>query len=50
MSNSGALVAGAVAAAPIVVAFVGDRITGIKALSVEVSLAQITVPVQVDLT
>jgi hypothetical protein len=50
VSNSGALVAGAVAAAPIVVAFVGDRITGIKALSVEVSLAQITVPVQVDLT
>jgi len=49
-SDSAALVAGVVAAAPIVVAFVGDRITGIRAFSVEVSLAQITVPVQVDLT
>jgi hypothetical protein len=49
-SDSGALVAGVVAAAPILIAFVGDRITGIRAFSVEVSLAQITVPVQVDLT
>ena len=32
------------------VALLGERITGIKAFSVEVSLAQITVPVQVDLT
>jgi hypothetical protein len=49
-SGSAVLVAGAVAAAPIVVALVGDRITGIKAFSVELSIAQITVPVQVDLT
>lgn len=49
-SDSVALAAGAVAAAPIVVALVGDRITGIKAFSVEVSIAQISVPVQVDLT
>lgn len=49
-SGSVALVAGVVAAAPIVVAFAGDRITGIKAFSVEISLAQVTVPVRVDLT
>ena len=50
VSGSGALVAGVVAAAPIMIALVGDRITGIRAFSVEVSLAQITVPVQIDLT
>ena len=50
VSGTAALVAGLVAAAPILIALVGDRITGIKAFSVEVSLAQITVPVQVDLT
>lgn len=50
VSNPGALVAGAIGAAPIVLALVGDRITGIKAFSVEVSLTQITVPVQADLT
>jgi hypothetical protein len=50
VSGTIALVAGIVAAAPILIAVVGDRITGIKAFSVEVSLAQITVPVQVDLT
>lgn len=49
-AGSAALVAGAVAAAPIVVALVGDRITGIKAFSVELTIAQISVPVQVDLT
>ena len=41
-SGSVALVAGVVAAAPIVVAFAGDRITRIKAFSVEISLAQVT--------
>jgi hypothetical protein len=50
VSGSGALVAGAIAAAPILIAFAGDRITGIKAFSVEISLAQITVRDQVDLT
>lgn len=50
VSGSSALAAGAIAAAPLVVALLGERITGIKAFSVEVSLAQITVPVQVDLT
>lgn len=50
VSGTGALVAGVVAAAPIVIALVGDRITGIKAFSVEISLAQITVREQVDLT
>lgn len=49
-SGSAALVAGAIAAAPIVVALAGDRITGIKAFSVELSIAQIAVPIQVDLT
>ena len=48
--GSSALAAGAIAAVPLVVALLGERITGIKAFSVEVSLAQITVPVQVDLT
>lgn len=48
--DSRALAAGGIAAVPIVVALMGDRITGIKAFSVEVSLAQITVPIQVDLT
>jgi hypothetical protein len=50
VSGSGALVAGVVAAAPIMIALAGDRITGIKAFSVEISLAQITVRDQVDLT
>ena len=50
VSGSSALAAGAIAAIPLVVALLGERITGIKAFSVEVSLAQITVPVQVDLT
>jgi hypothetical protein len=50
VSGTGALVAGAVAAVPIVIAIAGDRITGIKAFSVEISLAQITVPDRVDLT
>ena len=50
VSGSSALAAGAIAAVPLVVALLGERITGIKAFSVEVSLAQITVPVQVDLT
>jgi hypothetical protein len=48
--GTGALVAGAVAAAPVVIALAGDRITGIKAFSVEISLAQITVRDHVDLT
>ncbi len=50
VSGTGALVAGAVAAAPVVIALAGDRITGIKAFSVEISLAQITVRDHVDLT
>jgi hypothetical protein len=50
LSSTGALVVGVVAAAPIMVALVGDRITGVKAFSVEISLAQIAVPVQVGLT
>ena len=50
LSGTGALVAGAVAAAPIVIALAGDRITGIKAFSVEISLAQVTVSDNVDLT
>lgn len=50
VSGSAALIAGAIAAAPIVIAFAGDRVTGIKAFSVEISLAQITVRDQVDLT
>jgi hypothetical protein len=50
VSGSSALAAGAIATIPLVVALLGERITGIKAFSVEVSLAQITVPVQVDLT
>jgi hypothetical protein len=50
VSGTAALAAGIVAAAPIVVALTGDRITGIKAFSVEISLAQITVRDQVDLT
>jgi hypothetical protein len=49
-SGSNALAAGVIAAVPLLVALLGERITGIKAFSVEVSLAQITVPVQVDLT
>lgn len=50
VSGTAALVAGAIAAAPVVVGFAGDRITGIKAFSVEISLAQITVRDHVDLT
>lgn len=50
VSGTAALAAGIVAAAPIIVALVGDRITGVRAFSVELTLAQITVPVHVDLT
>lgn len=43
-----ALVVGLLLAGPIVVALIGDRITGIKAFSVEISLAQVTVSVEGD--
>jgi hypothetical protein len=47
-SVSLALVVGIVAAAPLVIALIGDRITGIKAFSVEISLTEVTVPVEGD--
>jgi hypothetical protein len=47
-SVSVALVVGIVAAAPVVIALIGDRITGIKAFSVEISLIEVTVPVEGD--
>jgi hypothetical protein len=45
-----ALIIGALAAAPALLAMMGERITGIKALSVEISLSQVAVPVEGDLT
>jgi hypothetical protein len=43
-----ALAAGGLAAAPLVVAFVGDRISGISAFSVQISLREVTVPIEGD--
>jgi hypothetical protein len=47
-SLGAALVVGVVAAGPLVIALIGDRITGIKAFSVEISLTEVTVPVEGD--
>jgi hypothetical protein len=41
-----ALIVGAVVASPLALAFVGDRIAGIKAFSVEISLSEVTMPVE----
>jgi hypothetical protein len=41
-SGAGALTVGILAAAPVVVAFIGERITGVKALGVEISLVALT--------
>lgn len=46
--QNAALLLGALLAAPLLIAWVGDRITGIKAFAVEVSLAEVTVPLQTD--
>ncbi len=43
-----ALLVGALVSAPLVVALVGERITGIKAFSVEISLAEVEVAVEGD--
>jgi hypothetical protein len=45
-----ALIAGAAVVAPLVFAYFGDRITGVKALGVEVSLAEVAVRVNVDVS
>jgi len=45
-STTGALVVGALVAAPLALAFISDRITGIKAFSVEISLSEVTVPTE----
>ena len=45
-----ALVIGILLAGPLVVALIGDRITGIKAFSVEIALSQVTVSVDSDLS
>jgi hypothetical protein len=46
-----AAVAGAVIAAPLAIALIGDRVTSLRAFSVEVSLAEVSVPTAaVDLT
>lgn len=37
-------------ASPLALAFVGDRISGIKAFSVEISLSEVTVPVEGNFT
>jgi hypothetical protein len=46
--RSTAIAAGILLAAPIVVGLVGNRITGVKAFSVEISLAEVSVPVEGD--
>ena len=48
-SVTGATTVGMLAAAPVVISLVGDRITQIKAFSVEVSLQRVTVPVARDI-
>jgi hypothetical protein len=40
-STTSALVVGGLATAPLILAFIGDRITGIKAFSVEISLSEV---------
>ncbi len=47
-SAGSALVVGILAAAPLVIALIGERITGIKAFAVEISLAEVTVPIEGD--
>jgi hypothetical protein len=47
-SSQIALLAGALLAGPIVVVFVGKRVTGIKAFSVEISLSEVSVTVEGD--
>jgi hypothetical protein len=44
----GALIVGALVAAPLLIAFVGERITGIKAFSVEISLSDVAVAIEGD--
>ena len=46
--RSTALVAGLLLAAPVVAGLIGDRITGFKAFSFEVSLAEVTVSIEGD--
>jgi hypothetical protein len=45
-----ALIVGAVVASPLALAFVGDRIAGIKAFSLEISLSEVTMPVEGNFT
>jgi hypothetical protein len=47
-SSASVLVVGALAAAPLVVAFIGDRITGVTAFSVRISLSELRVPAEGD--
>jgi hypothetical protein len=47
-SVGNSLLVGTLAAAPLVIALIGDRITGVKAFSVEISLAEVTVPFETD--
>jgi hypothetical protein len=43
-----AIAVGTLLAAPILIALIGDRITGVKAFSVELTLAEVSVPVESD--
>jgi hypothetical protein len=43
-----AITVGTLLAAPILIALIGDRITGVKAFSVELTLAEVSVPVEGD--
>lgn len=45
-----AVIAGVVAAAPVIVAVIGERVTGIKAFGVELNLAEMAAPLAGDYT
>jgi hypothetical protein len=45
-----ALITGAAVAAPVLIAYVGERITEVKALGVQISLADVAVPIDVDVS
>ena len=49
-STTPSLIAAAVIAAPLVIALIGDRITGIKVLSMEISLSEVSLVLDDDLS
>ena len=50
LSSTGALIPAALVTAPLLIAFLGDRITGLKFMSVEVSLSEVKVEINDDVS